>query len=79
MDEHRAKYPINSQPVYKQLSLRNFDRADSLIGIIRDIVLFLDGLESSNSEILEDAKEEFIKYWNAPNRLSMFKRKHGLD
>jgi hypothetical protein len=79
MDEHRAKYPINSQPVYQQLSLGNFDRADSLIGMIRDIVLFLDGLENSNSEIFEDAKEEFVKYWDAPNKLTMFKQKHGLD
>jgi len=79
IDEYRVKYPFNSKPLYFQLSLGNFRQVDNLIFIIKETILLLDNLEAMDSEIFDEAKEEFIRYWDSRYAINSFKQKHNLD
>jgi len=79
MDTCRVKYPFYSKPIYFQLSLQNFEQADELICMMQDTLSFLEKLESMNSELLDEARKEFLKQWNAPYAIKYFKQKYNLN
>jgi hypothetical protein len=79
MDKVRVKYPLNSQPIYFQLSLLNFERANTLIELMKEMVSLLKQLEASNPELYDGVYNEFILSWNSSNRVNTFRENNNLS
>ncbi|KIM03026.1 MAG: hypothetical protein KU29_13035 [Sulfurovum sp. FS06-10] len=79
MDKVRVKYPLNSQPIYFQLFLLNFERANTLIELMKEMVSLLKQLEASNPELYDGVYNEFILSWNSSNRVNTFRENNNLS
>lgn len=79
MDKVRVNYPLNSQPIYFQLSLFNFERANTLIELMQEMIFLLKQLETSNPELYDRVYNEFILSWNSSKRLNTFRENNNLS
>lgn len=75
MDALRGTYALNSKPIYSQLSLLNFDKANEKIELMSKVVEELELTTDDKSQELDEAKETLIQKWDSPVVLEEFRRR----
>ena len=79
MDSFREVYPLNSKPIYFQLSLLEFDKASELITQMQEIVGELVLSEDNRTEEMVKAKENLIRDWDSSVVVEAFRKNKKLE
>ena len=74
MDRFREVYPLNSKPIYYQLSLLDFDKASELITQMQEIVEEIVLSEDNRTEEMLQAKKNLMQYWDSSVVVEAFRK-----